>query len=159
MLQLSNTQIAYFVITSGIVSALVLPVARRWMERFGVTKIYSAAVLGMAVCILPYGFVKPLWLLIIMQGFIGMCLSVNEVSTNSVMMEEAGKHSREMDYFSDFQLVINLGNAVGALLTGLLISVFPVWLCFVLIFALRLVFFCSIKLKLPVRKLAKNAAA
>jgi hypothetical protein len=150
-LQLSNTQIAYFVVTSGIVSALALPLARRMMERFGVIKIYGFAVLGMAVCILPYGFVTPLWLLIAMQGFIGACLSIHEVSSQSLMMAEANKHEKEMDYFSDFQLVMNLANSAGALLCGLLVSIFPVWACFIAIFALRIVFFASLFVKFPAR--------
>jgi len=156
-LHLTNTQIAYFVITSGIVSSLVLPAARRWMERFGTVRVYSLSVLGMALSVLPYGFITPLWLLIIMQGWIGACLSVHEVSSQSMMMEEANKHAKEMDYFSDFQLVMNLGNSLGALLCGVLVSVFPIWACFALIAVLRILFLVSIRLKLPVRKMPEKS--
>ncbi|WP_248930160.1 MFS transporter [Paenibacillus hamazuiensis] len=143
VLGLTNTQIAYFVVTSGILSALLLPLARRLMERLSSSKVYAVAVLGMAVAIIPYGFVHQLWLLIVLQGLIGLCQSIHEVASQSMMMEEAGKHKKEMAYFSDFQLVMNGGNAIGAFVAGALVAVMPLWGCFVVIAALRLVFFMA----------------
>lgn len=57
------------------------------------------------------------------------------------MMNEADKHKKEMDFFSDFQLVMNSGNAVGALITGVLVVVLPIWSCFIAIAVIRLLFF------------------
>ncbi|MCS7460755.1 MFS transporter [Paenibacillus doosanensis] len=140
VLKLSNSQIAYFVVTAGIVSTLLLPVARRCMERFGVLKVYGTAVIGMALAVLPYGFVHSFWLLLVIQGWVGVCLAVHEVASQTMMMKEAAKHKKEMAYFSDFQLVMNAGNAVGALAAGALISFLPMWGCFIVI-ALSRVFF------------------
>ncbi|CAG7614685.1 hypothetical protein PAESOLCIP111_01737 [Paenibacillus solanacearum] len=141
VLNLSNSQIAYFVVTAGIVSTLLLPLARRWMERFGLMKVYGAAVIGMALSVLPYGFIGSYWALLALQGWIGVCLAVHEVASQSIMMNEAGKHNKEMAYFSDFQLVMNAGNAVGALIAGFLTAVLPLWGCFIVIAASRLLFY------------------
>ncbi|TBL71376.1 MFS transporter [Paenibacillus thalictri] len=147
VLGLTNTQIAYFVVTAGVLSALLLPLARRLMERFSSGKVYSAAVAAMALCVIPYGFVSQLWLLIVMQGLIGLCQSVYEVSSQSMMMEEAGKHKKEMAYFSDFQLVMNAGNSIGAFVAGALVAALPLWGCFMIIAATRLLFFGTIYMK------------
>jgi hypothetical protein len=136
-LGLSNTDIAYFVIASGIVSALLMPLTRRAIERFGSLRIYSVALLGMALAVLPYGIVSHFILLVLLQAWLGGCAAVAEVATNSVMMEEAEKHNKEMEYFSDFQLLMSGGNAVGALLAGFLVSVLPLWGCFLIIAAIR----------------------
>ncbi|MDF2725028.1 MAG: ProP7, partial [Paenibacillus sp.] len=133
VMHLSNAQIGYFVVTSGIVSALALPLVRRLMERFGTMRVYSVAVLGMIACVLPYGFIHAYGLLIAAQAWIGFMFAVSEVSTQTMMMEEAGKHKAEMAYFSDFQLVMQIGMAVGPLVGGLLLSVMPLWLCFAVI--------------------------
>lgn len=137
-LGLSNAQIAYFVVTAGIVSTLVLPLARRAMERFGIHKVYGVAMIGLAVAVLPYGWIQSFWALLVIQGWLGVCLAVQEVASNSIMMKEASKHKKEMAYFSDFQLVMNAGNAVGALAAGVLIAVLPLWGCFVVISVSRL---------------------
>lgn len=137
-LGLSNTDIAYFVIASGIVSALLMPLTRRAIERFGSMKVYGFALLGMAVAVLPYGQITHFAILVLLQAWIGSCAAVVEVATSSVMMEEAEQHKREMDFFSDFQLLMNGGNAVGALLSGALVSVLPIWACFLSIAAIRL---------------------
>jgi MFS family permease len=147
MLQLSNTQIAYFVLMSGILSAVMIPLARRWMERYSVKRIYTIAVLGMAVTILPYGFIETFWVLVLVQGWVGVCLSVHEVASQSMMMEEAAKHKKEMAYFSDFHLVMNAGNGIGALIAGALVFFLPVWGCFILVAVARLLFLASIKLR------------
>lgn len=137
-LGLTNTQIAYFVIASGIVSAGLMPYTRRAIERFGAMRIYGLALLGMALAVLPYGKISHFALLVLLQAWLGGSAAVAEVATNSVMMEEAELHKKEMDYFSDFQLLMNGGNAVGALISGVLISVLPIWGCFLVIAAVRL---------------------
>lgn len=142
-LHLSNAQIGYFVVTTGIVSALSLPLVRKLMERFGTMRIYSAALLGMMMCVLPYGLIDAYWLLVVAQGWIGFMLAVSEVSMQTMMMEEAGKHKAEMAYFSDFQLVMQIGMAVGPLVAGLLVSVMPLWACFGVVALLRLAFFLA----------------
>jgi MFS family permease len=141
VLGLSNTQIAYFVVTSGILSALLLPVAKKLMERFGTMKVYGAVIVIMALAVLPYGFVHALWMLIAIQGLLGLCIAVSEVSSQSIMMEEADKHKKEMAYFSDFQLVMQCGAAAGAMLTGALVAVLPLWGCFIAVAGARLLFF------------------
>jgi MFS family permease len=143
VLQLSNTQIAYFVVTAGIISTLVLPLARRLMERYGLLKVYGVAVIGMALAVIPYGFIDSFWLLLIIQGWVGVCLAVHEVSSQTMMMNEASRHHKEMAYFSDFQLVMNLGNGVGALLAGALIAFLPIWGCFIIIAITRILFFLT----------------
>ncbi|TDG00412.1 MFS transporter [Paenibacillus piri] len=145
VLKLSNTQIAYFVIIAGIVSTLLLPVARMCMERFGTMRVYATAIIGMALALLPYGFIGSFWLLLVIQGWVGVCLAVNEVASQTIMMKEAAKHRKEMVYFSDFQLVMNAGNGIGALMSGALLAVMPIWGCFVVIAAARLLFFFSIR--------------
>jgi hypothetical protein len=137
-LGLTNTQIAYFVIASGVVSAILMPLTRRAIERFGAMRIYGFALLGMAVAVLPYGKVSAFAVLVLLQAWMGGSAAVAEVATNSVMMEEAEKHKKEMDFFSDFQLLMNGGNAVGALLSGFLVTIFPIWGCFLAIAAVRL---------------------
>jgi hypothetical protein len=141
-LGLSNAQIGYFVVASGLLSAAILPKARRLMEKLGAIKMYSFAVLGLALAVIPYGWISPFWLLIIVQAWMGCCSSVYEISQQSVMMEEAGRHrkEKEMEYFSDFQLLMNGGNAIGALVAGVLISFLPIWVCFVFIALFRLAF-------------------
>ncbi|MDF2720691.1 MAG: hypothetical protein K0Q59_366, partial [Paenibacillus sp.] len=42
-----------------------------------------------------------------------------------------------------FQLVMQIGMAVGPLVGGLLLSVMPLWLCFAVIAVLRLLLFLS----------------
>ncbi|MFC3772607.1 MFS transporter [Paenibacillus sp. GCM10012303] len=143
ILHLNNSQIAFFVVTSGILSAVSLPFVRRLMERFGTVRIYRAALLGMIVCALPYGFIDRYWLLVAAQAWTGFMLAVSEVSTQTMMMEEAGKHKAEMAYFSDFQLVMQLGMAAGPLIAGAMLAAMPLWACFMLIAALRLGFFLS----------------
>lgn len=143
ILHLSNSQIAFFVVTSGVLSATSLPFVRRLMERFGTVRIYRAALLGMIVCALPYGLIDRYWLLVAAQAWTGFMLAVSEVSTQTMMMEEAGKHKAEMAYFSDFQLVMQLGMAAGPLIAGALLAAMPLWACFMLIAVLRLGFFLS----------------
>lgn len=144
-LHLSNAQIAYFTVASGVITALLMPVTRRCIEKFGAMRIYGIAVLGMALAVLPYGFVARFWLLVLFQSWIGVCLAVHEVSSNSMMMDESEKHKKEMAFFSDFQLVMNLGNSAGALLSGVLVTYLPLWQCFAVISALRLLFLWSIR--------------
>lgn len=144
-LHLTNMQIGYFAIASGIVSAILLPIVRRWIERCGAIRIYGAAVLGMAVAVLPYGFVSHFALLILFQAWIGTCLAVHEVSSQSIMMDEVPKHRDEMGFISDFQLVMNAGNSVGALLGGLLVSHLPLSVCFMIIALMRVAFLLSIR--------------
>lgn len=143
VLKLSNSQIAYFVVIAGIVSTVLLPVARKCMERYGMIKVYGVAVIGMALAVLPYGFIHSYWLLFIAQGWVGVCLSVHEVASQTIMMKEAAKHRKEMAYFSDFQLVMNAGNGLGALATGVLVSVLPIWGCFIVIGISRLCLYFS----------------
>jgi hypothetical protein len=143
VLGLSNSQIAYFVVTAGIVSSLLLPVASRLMERFGILKVYGTAVIGMALAVLPYGFISSFWLLLIIQGWVGVCLAVHEVASQTMMMKEASQHRKELAYFSDFQLVMNLGNGIGALLTGVLVAFLPLWGCFIIIAITRICFFLT----------------
>lgn len=137
-LGLSNTDIAFFVIASGILSAILMPVTRRAIERFGTMRVYATALVGMALVILPYGKVSHFAVLVVLQALLGGCAAVTEVATNSVMMEEAQAHKKEMDFFSDFQLLMNGGNAVGALLSGVLLSFLPIWGCFLSIAVVRL---------------------
>lgn len=143
VLKLTNSQIAYFVVIAGIVSTLLLPVARHLMEKFGVMKVYGTAVIGMALAVLPYGFLHSFWLLLIIQGWVGFCLAVHEVASQTIMMKEAAKHRKEMAYFSDFQLVMNAGNAIGALFAGALISFLPLWGCFIVIAVIRIGFYLT----------------
>lgn len=143
VLKLSNAQIAYFVVTAGIVSTLLLPVARRLMDRYGILKVYGVAVIGMALAIIPYGFIQSFWLLLVIQGWVGVCLAVHEVSSQTMMMNEAARHDKEMAYFSDFQLVMNLGNGIGALLAGALIAFLPIWGCFITIAIIRVLFYLT----------------
>ncbi|MFD0678515.1 MULTISPECIES: MFS transporter [unclassified Paenibacillus] len=143
VLKLSNSQIAYFVVIAGVVSTLLLPVARMLMDRFGMMKVYGIAIIGMALALLPYGFIHSFWLLLVIQGWVGVCLAVNEVASQTIMMREAAKHRKEMVYFSDFQLVMNAGNGIGALLSGALLAFLPIWGCFVLIAITRVLFFFS----------------
>ncbi|WP_282943624.1 MFS transporter [Paenibacillus sp. RC67] len=143
VLKLTNSQIAYFVVIAGIVSTLLLPVARRCMEKFGMMKVYGTAIIGMALAVLPYGFIHSFWLLLLIQGWVGFCLAVHEVASQTIMMKEAAKHRKEMAYFSDFQLVMNAGNAIGALFAGALISFLPLWGCFIVIAAIRVGFYLT----------------
>ncbi|MCL6459069.1 MAG: MFS transporter [Gorillibacterium sp.] len=141
-LGLTNAQIGYFVVASGLLSAAFLPTARKWMEKSGALKVYSFAVLGMALAVIPYGWITKFWLLIIVQAWIGVCSSVFDISQQSVMMEQANLHKKEkeMDYFSDFQLLMNGGNAIGALIAGVLVSFLPIWACFVFVALFRFAF-------------------
>lgn len=157
-LHLSNAEIGYFAIASGIVSAALLPLVRRWIERYGAMRVYAIAVLGMALAILPYGWITRFSLLVLFQAWIGACLAVHEVSSQSIMMNEVPKHRREMAFISDFQLVMNAGNSLGALLGGLLVSVMPLSGCFVVIALLRILFLVSVRLA-PSRSAAAPAAA
>ena len=141
-LDLSNAQIGYFVVASGLLSAAFLPTARKWMEKSGAMKVYTFAVLGMALAVLPYGWISKFWLLIIVQAWIGVCASVFDIAQQSVMMTEANRHrkEKEMDFFSDFQLLMNGGNAIGALIAGVLISFLPIWACFIIVALFRFAF-------------------
>lgn len=143
VLNLSNSQIAYFVVITGVVSTLLLPLARKAMERYGLFKVYGVAVIGMAVAVLPYGWIHSYGLLLVIQGWLGVCLAIHEVASQTIMMREASRHKKEMAYFSDFQLVMNAGNGLGALLTGVLTIILPIWGCFVVIAASRLLFYFS----------------
>ncbi|WP_135548547.1 MFS transporter [Paenibacillus cymbidii] len=149
MLHLTNAQIGLFAVVSGALSALALPLARRGIEKLGPGKIYGAAILGAAVVVLPYGWIGKFGLLVALQAWIGVCIAVQEVASQSIMMEEAGKHRKELDYFSDYQLVMCLGNAAGALAAGGLLAIMPLWACFCVIAALRLFFLATIRLTLP----------
>ncbi|MEF3303586.1 MFS transporter [Paenibacillus sp. GYB003] len=150
-LHLTNTQIGYFVVTAGVVSALALPLVRRLMEKFGTFKLYSASLLGMALCAFPYGLIDAYPLLVVAQAWTGFMLAVSEVATQTMMMEEAGKHKAEMAYFSDFQLVMQLGMAIGPLAAGALVTAMPLWACFGVVALLRLAILFSRPL-LPGRK-------
>lgn len=150
-LHLSNTQIAYFVVVSGIVSALSLPFVRKLMERFGPVPLYSVAIVGMAASVLPYGFVSSFALLLSLQAWNGLMMAVAEVSSNTLMMRDAEKHKKEMAYFSDFQLVMHLGNTLGPLLSGALLLFLPLAASFCVIVAIRLLLFAAYRW-LPDRK-------
>lgn len=145
-LGLSNTEIAYFVIAAGVLSAILMPVTRRAIERFGAMRVYSMALLGMAVVVLPYGKITHFIALLLLQTWLGGCAAVAEVATNSVMMEEAEAHKKEMDFFSDFQLLMNGGNAIGGLLSGALLGFLPIWGCFFAIAAMRVAVLVSYKM-------------
>lgn len=138
VLHLSNTQIAYFVVTSGIVSAIALPLVRKLMERYGTMRIYAVALLGMAACALPYGWISHYGLLVAAQAWTGLTMAVCDVATQTRMMEEAGKHKAEMAYFSDFQLVMQLGMAIGPLIGGALLQWMPMPACFAVIAIFRI---------------------
>lgn len=138
-LHLSNTQIAYFVVTSGIVSAMALPLVRKLMERYGTMRVYAVALLGMAACALPYGWISHYGLLVAAQAWTGLTMAVCDVATQTRMMEEAGKHKAEMAYFSDFQLVMQLGMAIGPLVGGALLEWMPMPACFAVIAVFRIV--------------------
>lgn len=142
-LQLSNTEISYFIIIAGIVSASVLPFVSGWIRRFGVIKIYTTAIFILTVSILPYGLVHQFWLLVILQGCIGICLAVAEVATNYMMMQNAGRHRDEISYFSDFHLIMSLGHGGGALAAGSLLLVFPLSVCFILIAGFSILFLAA----------------
>lgn len=144
-LNLNNAQIGYFVVVAGIASSLLIPVARLAMERFGLAKVYGAAVVGMALAVLPYGWIESFWTLLLIQTWLGVCLAVHEISSQSIMMEEASKHRKEMAYFSDFQLLMQTGNAVGALAAGALTAVLPLWGCFAVIAVVRLLAYYGIR--------------
>lgn len=148
-LGLSNTDIAYFVIAAGILSALLMPLTRRAIERFGSMPVYAVALAGMALAVLPYGRISYFGLLVVLQAVLGGCAAVAEVATNSIMMEEAQAHKKEMDFFSDFQLLMNGGNAIGGLLSGMLLTFLPIWGCFLAIAAVRLAVLCSYKFLAP----------
>ena len=143
ILHLDNKQIALFVVVSGIVSAMMLPIVRRLMEKFGSMQVYAASVVIMAASVLPYGFLHHFWLLVVFQAWIGTGLSVHEVSSQSVMMDEANRHQKEMAYFSDFQLVFNAGNAIGPLIASALLLWMPIHSAFITIAVLRILFFAS----------------
>ncbi|UUZ80943.1 hypothetical protein LJK88_40325 [Paenibacillus sp. P26] len=68
---------------------------------------------------------------------------MHEVASNTIMMKDAAGHKKEMAYFSDFQLVMNAGNGLGALVAGALTAFLPIWGCFVVIAASRLLFYFS----------------
>ncbi|WP_127587424.1 MFS transporter [Paenibacillus koleovorans] len=142
-MHLSNTQIGYFVVVTGIVSALALPLIRMAMNRFGATPVYAASLLLMVLCVLPYGFVSLFPLLLVLQAVIGLGIAVAEVSTQTIMMRDADKHRREMAYFSDFQLVMHVGMAVDPLISGALLLFLPLWACFLAVATIRLAFFAA----------------
>ncbi|WP_019533850.1 MFS transporter [Paenibacillus ginsengihumi] len=144
-LNLNNAQIGYFVVVAGIASSLLIPLARRAMERFGLAKVYGVAVVGMALAVLPYGWLESFWTLLFIQTWLGVCLAVHEISSQSIMMEEASKHRKEMAYFSDFQLLMQTGNAAGALAAGVLTAVLPLWGCFAAIAIVRLLAYYGIR--------------
>ncbi|UUZ92909.1 hypothetical protein LJK87_47985 [Paenibacillus sp. P25] len=52
---------------------------------------------------------------------------MHEVASNTIMMKDATGHKKEMAYFSDFQLVMNAGNGLGALVAGALTAFLPIW--------------------------------
>jgi len=140
-LGLSNTQIAYFVVVSGAAATLAMPWARRWIERWGAMRVYGAALLAMPVVLLPYGLIDAFPLLIIAQAVLGVGSAVQEVAAQAIMMEDAPKHKKEMDYFSDWQLVMQLGMAIGPMLTAILLEFTPVWLCFAVVAVVRVAVF------------------
>lgn len=105
--------------------------------------LYSASILGMAVSVLPYGFVKSFGLLILLQAWVGLTMAVAEVSSQTLMMRDAEKHKKEMAYFSDFQLVMHVGNRLGPLVSGALLLFLPLWASFCIIVGIRLLFFVS----------------
>lgn len=142
-LHLTNSQIAYFVVVAGIVSALSLPFVRKLMERFGAMPLYSAAILGMAVSVIPYGFVNSFWLLLTIQAWVGLTAAIADVSSQTLMMRDAEKHKKEMAYFSDFQLVIHVGSTLGPLLSGAILLFLPLCASFCLIAGIRMLFFIS----------------
>jgi hypothetical protein len=145
-LNFSNTQIAYFIVATGAISALMLPLTRRLIEQAGLMKVYGFSVIAMAVLILPYGLIQSFWLLLGLQVLNGIANAVHEVTQQSVMMEDAPNHRHEMAYFSDFQLIMHIGLAVGPLIAALLLEVLPLWGCFALIAVLRLMFYFSQRL-------------
>jgi MFS family permease len=149
LLQFNNTQIAYFIVAAGVVSAITLPLARHLMASKGLMKVYSFAIIGMAIVILPYGFVYSFWALLALQVLNGMLMAVHEVALQSVMMDDAPNHKHEMAYFSDFQLIMHIGNAIGPLLAAALLIALPLWGCFAVIALLRLTFYYSKRLTQP----------
>ncbi|MDF2924223.1 MAG: major facilitator superfamily 1 [Paenibacillaceae bacterium] len=157
-LGLSNAEIAYFVIGAGVLSALLMPATRRAIERFGALRVYSVALMGMALVILPYGKISYFAALVVLQALLGGCAAVAEVATNSVMMEEAQAHKKEMDFFSDFQLLMSGGNAIGGLLSGFLLIFLPIWACFLAIAAVRIAILCSYRFT-AAEPAAKKAAS
>jgi hypothetical protein len=145
-LGLNNTQISYFVVLAGIISVISLPLVRRAMDRFGIMPIYSIAVISMALLVLPYGTLHTYGWLLAIQAAMGLCLAVHEVSNQSTMMKEAGKHPNEMAYFSDFQLLMQLGMTIGPFIAGVLVLAFPLWVCFIIVAVIRLLIFASARL-------------
>jgi len=145
-LNFSNTQIAYFIVATGAISALMLPLTRRLIEQAGLMKVYGVSIIAMALLILPYGLIQSFWLLLALQVLNGIANAVHEVTQQSMMMEDAPNHQHEMAYFSDFQLIMHIGLAVGPLIAALLLEVLPLWVCFTIIALLRLMFYFSQRL-------------
>lgn len=121
-LHLSNLQIGMFVIVSGGISAALMPVMRRILERFGSRRVIMVTCLVMAVTPAFYTLATSYWYLLLWQTVLGVSFSFYDVAQQTLAVTESKLHNDVVGFMSDYQLVQNLGNGLAPMLAGVLID-------------------------------------
>ncbi|GIP23854.1 MFS transporter [Paenibacillus sp. J22TS3] len=138
VLHFSNMQIALFSICSGAVSAVCIPLGRRWIKRFGYknTLLTGYALLMCTVCL--YGLSHTYAVLLGLQIVRDLIGSFTGIAQETLSIEESKKHEDEAGFFSDVALLNNLGGALGPFAGMFLYKLFSIQTCFMLLGAVAL---------------------
>ncbi|MDB5083441.1 MAG: major facilitator superfamily 1 [Bacilli bacterium] len=131
ILQLGNLQIGLFGMAAGVASTLLMPLMRKGLEQFGPKKVIVLCCAVLAVIPLFYSFFSSYTAILVCQTVLGAAFSYYDVAQQTLAVTEAKLFDDQLAFFSDYQLVQNLGNGLAPLLAAFIIAhltIHPVFL-------------------------------
>ncbi|WP_185897079.1 MFS transporter [Paenibacillus zeisoli] len=139
VLHFSNMQIALFSICSGVVSAICIPLGRRWIKRFGYRNTLLTGYALLMCTVSLYGLSHTYAVLLGLQIVRDLIGSFTGIAQETLSIEESRKHEDEAGFFSDVALLTNVGGALGPFAGMLMLQLFNIQTCFVLLGVIALV--------------------
>jgi MFS family permease len=137
-LQFSNLQIGLFTIVAGLLSTVMMPYLRSYIEKRGPERIILLAVAMMAVIPLFYSHFTTFGILLVFQVLFNFGFACFDVAQQTLAIKEAKKYENELDYFSDYQLVQNLANGLSPLIPAMVITSFGLHTTFLFVAILKI---------------------
>lgn len=139
VLHFSNKQIALFAICSGVISAVCIPLGRRWITRFGYRNTLLTGYALLMCTVSLYGLSHTYTVLLGLQIVRDLIGSFTGIAQETLSIEESKNHEDEAGFFSDVALLNNLGGALGPFIGMLMLQLFNIQTCFVLLGAVALI--------------------
>ncbi|WP_229776843.1 MFS transporter [Alicyclobacillus cellulosilyticus] len=122
VLHLSNLQIGWFGVMSGLISTLAMPWMQKGLQRVGPRTVIVAACAVMAVVPLFYTLRREYAYILALQILLGVAFSFYDVAQQTLAVTEAKHQPDDLAFLSDYQLVQNLGNGLAPLLTAVVLA-------------------------------------